>query len=211
MDKKFKFSEQSTKAKILYLAVIAILTVTAIVIAIASAANKAEKPDTENNPPITDGTGNESGSDESGEEEKKPEATLFSYPIEGEVAKGHSTDVPVFSETLGDFRVHTGVDISAEEGMQVQAAADGTVTKVYYDPFLGQTVELTHTEGVTSRYSNLDKEVSVKVGDSVNCGDVIGTVGDTSLSELADEVHLHFEINVNGVGVDPIKYIAEHK
>ena len=73
MDKKFKFSEQSTKAKILYLAVIAILTVTAIVIAIASAANKAEKPDTENTPPITDGTGNESGSGESGEEEKKPE------------------------------------------------------------------------------------------------------------------------------------------
>lgn len=211
MDKKFKFSEQSTKAKILYLAVIAILTVTAIVIAIASAANKADSPIVGDNPPVTDGTGNEGGDSGTGEEEKKPEATLFAYPIEGEVAKGHSTDVPVFSATLGDFRVHTGVDIGAEEGMSVMAAADGTVSKVFYDPFLGQTVELTHEGGVTSRYSNLEKEVSVKVGDSVKRGDVIGTVGDTSLSELADEVHLHFEITVNGIGVDPVTYIAEHK
>jgi len=144
-------------------------------------------------------------------EPEKPEAETYAFPLEGEISKGHSTDIPVFSTTLGDFRIHTGIDISADEGATVRAAADGTVSKVYYDPFGGQTVEISHSGGVTSRYSNLDKEVSVKVGDSVKRGDSIGTVGDTSLSELADEAHLHFEINVNGSQTDPVEFIANNK
>ena len=210
MDKKFKFSEEPLRAKILYGAVILVLTVTAIVIAIVSAANKQDDAAPENgNPPVTDGTGeNEEGGENT---DKNTDTTGYAFPLSGEIAKGHSTDIPVFSVTLGDFRVHTGVDIAANEGDSVGAAADGTVSRVYYDPFLGQTVEVSHRDGVTSRYSNLDKQVPVSVGDAVKRGDRIGKVGDTSLSELADEIHLHFEITVNGVGVDPIGFIEENK
>ena len=84
------------------------------------------------------------------------------------------------------------------------------MTKVFNDPFLGKTVEITHTGNIVSIYSNLDNNgVTVKVGDKVSSGDKIGVVGDTSLSELADESHLHFGIKVSGVSVNPLDYISE--
>ena len=128
----------------------------------------------------------------------------------GEVVKGHSIDTPVFSDTLQEWRVHTGIDISADEGTEVRAAADGTVTKVYSDPLLGKTVEITHDGGIVSLYSNLaSADIAVKEGDAVKSGALLGYVGDTSLSELADEAHLHFAIKVEGVSVNPLDYISE--
>ena len=49
----------------------------------------------------------------------------------------------------------------------------------------------------------------VKVGDTVKAGEKVGVVGDTSLTEIADEAHLHFEIKVGGVSVNPLDYISE--
>jgi murein DD-endopeptidase MepM/ murein hydrolase activator NlpD len=205
MDKKISFKDQPTRAKIIYVAVVAVLTVTAIVVGIVSAAsNKEDTPPVENNPPIIEGEG-----EGNGEGATEPEKVTYVMPVVGEVAKSHSLDVPVFSTTLGDFRIHTGVDISAEEGAAVVSAADGTVTRVYNDHFLGKTVEISHTGGVVTQYSNLDAEsVEVSVGDTVKCGEKIGTVGDTSLTELADEAHLHFEMKVDGASVDPLEYVG---
>ena len=116
----------------------------------------------------------------------------------------------VFSQTLGDWRVHTGIDIAAELGSDVLAVAGGTVTAVKSDHFFGKTVEVTHDGGIVSVYSNLSNDgVAVKVGDTVKAGDKLGVVGDTSLTELADESHLHFEIMVSGVSVNPLDYIDE--
>ena len=120
---------------------------------------------------------------------------------------GRITAIPT---TLGDWRVHTGIDISAEEGADVFAAADGTVSKVYSDPYHGKTVEITHKSGLVSRYSNLSADgITVNVGDEVVSGAKIGKIGDTSLSELADEPHLHFEIRLDGAAVNPLDYIGE--
>ena len=134
----------------------------------------------------------------------------FVSPVVGEVTKGHSLEIPVFSSTLQEWRVHTGIDISANEGSEVFASADGTVSRVYSDPFLGKTVEITHSGGIVSTYSNLAAtDIAVKEGDTVKSGALIGLVGDTSLSELADEAHLHFSIKVNGVSVNPLDYISD--
>ncbi len=215
MDKNIKFSERPMKEKIIYAVVVGILCVSAIVVGIVSVANRKddELPE-DNNPPVegTEGNENEGGEGEGngGEEEnKEPEKLTFVAPLVGSVAKSHSTDVPVFSDTLGEWRIHTGIDISADEGAPVYAAADGTVTGVYKDPLLGKTVEITHRDGIVSCYSNLASEVSVSVGDEVKSGDAIGAVGDSSLTELADEPHLHFEMKVNGVSVNPLDYISE--
>ena len=54
-----------------------------------------------------------------------------------------------------------------------------------------------------------DSEYSVKVGETVEKGQAIGTVGDSSISELADEPHLHFGVKVDGVSVNPLDYISE--
>ncbi len=215
MDKKIKFSEQPKRVKIIYATVVAILCVTAVVIGIVSAASRKNNvPDSSLiNPPVTDNTPEDNSKPPNStpdNQEPAPKPLTFVSPLVGEIVKGHSLEVPVFSNTLNEWRVHTGIDISADEGSDVYASANGTVTNVYNDPFLGKTVEITHTGNIISVYSNLDNNgVVVKVGDKVNSGDKIGIVGDTSLSELADESHLHFAIRVDGVSVNPLDYISE--
>lgn len=215
MDKQIKFSEQPTRVKIIYAAVLAVLCITAVVIGIVSVASrKDDTPDGNENPPISDGAGDSTGDNtdegDTGEENKTPEKLTMVAPVVGEITKSHSLDMPVFSTTLNEWRVHTGIDISAEEGAEVFAAAAGKVSKVYSDPFLGKTVEITHEGGVVSVYSNLSNTgIEVKEGEIVASGSKIGLVGDTSLSELADESHLHFAVKVNGVSVNPLDYISE--
>ena len=211
MDKNIKFSDRPMKEKIVYAIVVGILCVSAIVVGIVSVANKKVDEIPEEAPPVSDGGENESGAveDTGGDEDTTHEKLTFTSPLIGNVVKSHSTDAPVFSDTLGEWRIHTGIDISADEGATVYAAAAGTVTGVYKDPLLGKTVEITHEGGIVSCYSNLDSAVSVQVGDTVTAASAIGKVGDTSLTELADEAHLHFEMKVNGVSVNPLDYISE--
>lgn len=213
MDKKIKFSEQPTKVKIIYIAVVAVLCITAVIIGIVSVASrKDDTPPLTDNPPVSDGTGDQTPDEENKtpEDEKKPEKLTMVAPVVGEVTKLHSVDTPVFSNTLNEWRMHTGLDIAADEGDGVYAAADGEVTRVYSDPFLGKTVEITHDGGVVSVYSNLSSsDIAVSEGETVKSGAKIGVVGDTSLIELADEPHIHFEVKVNGVSVNPLDYITE--
>ena len=209
MEKKFRLSDKTTVAKIVYAAVVALLCVSAIVVGIIAAASKKDEvPDTEtpsgNQPEEPD----DSKSDETPEEDEKP--TVYNAPVAGEVVKFHSLDTPVFSDTLGEWRVHTGIDIQTPDGASVYSAAAGTVTKVFDDVRLGRTVEITHAGGVVSCYSNLAKDSTTPtVGAEIAAGERIGTVGDTSLSELAEEPHLHFEIKVGGSSVNPLDSISE--
>ena len=209
MEKKIDFSDKSTRAKIVYAAVIAILCITAIVVGIVSAASKAKDVPPADNPPVENGGGNEQKPPV--EETPQPEAKLsFIAPAAGTVVKEHSLEIPVFSLTLGEWRVHTGIDVSCEEGAGVFASEAGVVSGIYSDPMLGYTVEITHKDNLKTRYSNLASDVGeLKVGDTVARGDKIGVVGDTSLSELAEEPHLHFEVLLKDVKVNPMDYINE--
>ncbi len=224
MEKKLKFSENPNFAKTVYGIIIAVLCITAIVIGIVAANTRNddslttdnpitdnEQPGNENpneNPPST-----ENPSDEKPEEKppvKKPEKKSFLAPVSGSVMKGHSLTVPVFSPTLEEWRVHSGIDIGCEDGAEVFAAFEGTVSEVYTDPLLGCTVVIDHGSDVKTIYSNLASDESlVKSGATVSQGEKIGTVGDTSLSELADEPHLHFEVSVSDVKVNPLDYISD--
>ena len=209
MEKKIDFSDKSTRAKIVYAAVIAILCITAIVVGIVSAASKAKDVPPADNPPVENGGGDEQKPPV--EETPQPEVKLsFIAPAAGTVVKEHSLEIPVFSLTLGEWRVHTGIDVSCEEGAGVFASEAGVVSGIYSDPMLGYTVEITHKDNLKTRYSNLASDVGeLKVGDTVARGDKIGVVGDTSLSELAEEPHLHFEVLLKDVKVNPMDYINE--
>ena len=208
MIKKINFSDKSMTAKIMYAAVITILCVTAIVVGIVGAASRSNDAPSEEKPPIVDNSKDETPSVE---DEPKPEAKLsFIAPTAGTVVKEHSLEVPVFSITLGEWRVHTGIDISCDEGAGVFASEAGVVTGIYSDPMLGFTVEITHKDNIKTRYSNLSSNVGdLKVGDEVSLGDKIGVVGDTAISELAEEPHLHFEVLLKDVKVNPMDYINE--
>lgn len=119
-----------------------------------------------------------------------------------------SMDVPVYSKTLDQYAVHDGVDLEAPSDTPVFAAADGTVTKVYNDDKLGLTVELTHGNGLVTRYSDLSTDKMVEEGDVVKKGDVISGVGSTALFESLDPPHVHFEVWKDGTPVDPGQYVT---
>lgn len=128
-------------------------------------------------------------------------------PVKGEPINVFAADFLAYNTTTRDWRTHEGVDLSAALGDEVQAAADGSVYTIYEDESLGMTVVLRHDGGYTTHYSNLDKDVSVKVGDTVKAGDVLGKVGQTAGIETAEEPHLHFAVYKNNAPVDPTEFM----
>ena len=211
VEKKFKFSDNPTVAKAVYGAIIALLCITAVVIGIIAANNRKKSTAPDPNPPITEQTpGDTTGENEENKNEgEKNEKTTYIAPASGKVSKAHSTSIPVYSETLEAWKIHTGIDIMTEDGAPVFAVAEGEVTAVYSDAMLGNTVEITHADGIVSKYSNLNATNLPVVGTVVECGAKIATVGDSAISEIADETHLHFEMYSNKASVDPLDYISE--
>lgn len=136
-----------------------------------------------------------------------PAAVVYTWPVKGEIVGDYSLEVVAYDETMGDWRTHGGLDISAPLGTQVMAVADGTVSDIYADPLMGETVVITHDNEVTSVYSNLASIPTVEVGDAVTTGMVIGSVGKTAIAEGAKASHLHFEMTEAGEMVDPENYL----
>lgn len=132
-------------------------------------------------------------------------------PAEGVIAKGHDATIQVWSETMGDYRVHLGIDIATEEGAPVLAAADGKVEKIWDDALMGRCVAISHGDEIYTFYKNLNATLAeeLEVGSTVKKGQKIGKVGETAISELADEPHLHIEMTVNGLAVDPQDYLSD--
>ncbi len=210
MEQKFKFSKSPLISKIVYGAVIAMLCITAIIVGIVAANQNAnEVPD--NTPPVTDQTPdtNPPAENPPSEDNTKKELVFVSPLESGKIIKNHSATVPVFSLTLGEWRIHHGIDIMSEPEAGVFASEDGEISAVYNDPKYGVSVEITHEGDIKTIYSNLKNDLGVKVGDKVKKGDAIGTVGDTATSEIAEEPHLHFEVLVKDVSVNPLDYISE--
>ena len=139
----------------------------------------------------------------------EPEAVVnvFASSLPGEVVCAFSPSELVYSPTFGDWRTHTGVDISAEIGDQVCAISNGTVSAIIDDPMMGKTVVVEHAGGYASVYSNLDAEVSCNVGDTVGIGDVIGYVGDTAVAEAESPSHLHLELTLDQEQIDPMSVL----
>ena len=136
---------------------------------------------------------------------KKP-ATVKS-PVAGETVSGYSMDALCYNQTTRDWRVHDGMDIAADAGTEVCAAADGTVYTVYDDETMGMTVVIRHDGGYTTSYASLASDVSVEPGDTVTAGQVIGCVGTTALLESALPEHVHFSVSCNGELVDPLEFL----
>ena len=124
---------------------------------------------------------------------------------------GYSMDALVFSKTMKDYRVHSGIDILAPVGATVVAYTDGRVKSVSDDYFYGTTVEIEHAEGMTSCYMNLDPSLAAGIaeGAEVRTGQMIGTVGTSARIEQKDEPHLHFELKVNGKTIDPLTELPD--
>lgn len=204
------------------LLMVAILAFT--VIAIVAAVNEKDEPtvppivnetpkDEENGGDVPSGAepdtkpeDSETGKEEDGKEnDKTPEVPSYVLPCEGAVQKDYSEDVLVFSQTMNDHRIHLGVDISGKLGDPVKAFGGGTVERIYSDSFMGKTVVIDHGNGLKSFYMNLANDIpeGISEGVKVEAGTVIGSIGETAMTECADSPHLHFEIRLNNKKIDP--------
>ena len=128
-------------------------------------------------------------------------------PVEGEAVAEYAMDCLAYNATTRDWRVHGGIDLTAETGTEVKAAADGEVYTVYEDPQMGMTVVIRHEDGYTTHYSSLADEVAVKAGDKVKLGQTIGTVGNTALMESALPDHVCFRVTLDGETIDPAEFL----
>ena len=132
-----------------------------------------------------------------------PLVPIYSRPVDGVLVKPFSGDELVKSATLDDWRTHNGADYAAAVGQEVKAVYSGEITKALRDPLLGNVVEMKLDTGYVVRYAGLESVDGIIPGSRVSQGDVIGTVGKTSLLESAEEPHLHFELMSGDAYVDP--------
>jgi hypothetical protein len=125
-------------------------------------------------------------------------------PISGKdltrVASGYGLRIHPYYKIV---KFHAGMDFTAPLGTDVYVTGNGVVDKVLTSKRgLGNHIIINHGFGITSTYAHLDR-FNVREGQKVKRGDIIGFVGSTGMSVAP---HLHYEIKVNGVNVDPVNY-----
>ena len=160
---------------------------------VSSSAAPTEKPTAQPDPILTAPPSNPPA----------PAALVFTWPVNGTIIADYSVETLVYSETMGDWRTHDGLDLSVTLGSKVMATAAGAVSAILQDDFMGTVVEIDHGNGLVSRYANLAEVPTVKVGDAVKTGTVIGSVGATAAAESGLQPHLHFAMYQDGDPVDP--------
>ena len=208
--------ERARANRILYLVIALILCLGAAIAGIAASvtSGRRAKPITEPEPPAvtTGGQKTEPIPDKRKDTAVDPDMIpTLSAPVSGRVFRAHDLTVPVYSVTLDEYRVHNGTDILTAAGSDVQAMAGGVVTEISDHPLLGRSVSVLHAGNLTTVYRNLVPEEidGIVVGAAVTGGQVIGHVGDSAMIECCDEPHLHLEMTLAGVSVDPLDYIPE--
>ncbi len=101
--------------------------------------------------------------------------------------------------------MHAGLDIAGPPGTPVYAPADGVVSYVGFEAGYGKLVSIDHGYGVVTRYGH-NSRVFVELGQKVKRHDVISAIGSTGRSSGP---HVHYEVRVHGVPVDPINYVLD--
>ncbi len=130
---------------------------------------------------------------------------LFVFPVSNRIVNSYS-ETHVFSDTLGEWVTHNGVDFEAQVDAPVKAIADGEVATIHEDALWGNTVELKHEGNVVTRYCGVTA-AKLKKGQKVSAGEVIGTVA-TVPAEVLMPSHLHVEMLVNNSYIDPLTMIT---
>jgi len=128
-------------------------------------------------------------------------------PVEGDAITGYSMEALSYNQTTRDWRVHNGIDLAAEDGAPVMAAADGEVYTVYEDDAMGHTVVTRHNDGYTTCYSSLSNDPQVKPGDKVTMGDTIGYAADSAIVESTLGCHVHFSVTHYDEPMDPAEFL----
>jgi murein DD-endopeptidase MepM/ murein hydrolase activator NlpD len=103
----------------------------------------------------------------------------------------------------GAYEFHAGLDIDGETGNNVAATANGIITEADWAGGYGNMIEIDHGNGLKTRYGHLSR-IGVRVGDTVQRGQIIGLVGSTGRSTGA---HLHYELRLNDHPINPRRFL----
>ena len=189
------------------LLVIAAITVTLVL----TVGRKGPSDIIDNPPPVINPDDNKDPDEENPDkdpDDDKPTSTTgqFGLPIKtASVTSGYEFR---YDSTLDRYCVHQGMDFEAKAGTEVCAVLEGTIKEIVTDHIIGENyVTISHANGMTSTYKYIDAKSGLKVGDSVKCGDVIGTVAQANGMEMKQGEHLHLEITVDGKNADPDVYL----
>lgn len=122
------------------------------------------------------------------------------WPVRGMLTSGFGVRISPFTDTKV---FHHGLDIAAATGTPVKAAAAGKVVRSGYEALLGNYIVLEHGAGYQTVYGHLSERLAADCA-VVQKGDVVGKVGDTGRTTGP---HLHYEVHVNGLPVNPIRFL----
>ena len=131
---------------------------------------------------------------------------VMSWPVRGEVIMDYSMDKTIYYPTLQEYKCNPSILIQSEEGTDVAAAFSGTVADVYHDAQLGTVLEMSLGNGYEAYYGQLEN-VDVAVGDTVQQGQIIGTVSTPTRFYSIEGSHLNFRVTRDGEPVDPLDYL----
>lgn len=227
--KNSRFAIHVRNSRAAYVTALTLILALSVLITVTAISNRAKKQNAQDNPPDQsteqgndneqNGNTNQGGSNagtnapENGTNDTETTNTVpeMALPVVGLVTKGYDATVQVYSSTMGDYRIHLGLDMNTEEAASVLAAADGVISQIWDDPMMGKCVAISHSGDCYTIYKNLDTTLPdhITVGSSIKAGDCIGNVGQSAVLELAEEPHLHFEMTVGGLSVDPLEYFSE--
>ena len=136
------------------------------------------------------------------EQRAKMSAVPSGWPVKGWITAGFGSRIDPFS---GSLSFHEGVDIANDKGTPIRATADGVVNYASFERGYGNVVILNHANGYTTRYGHMQRYV-VAPGEHVKKDQTIGYLGSSGRSTAP---HLHYEVRLNGVAVNPTKYLNQ--
>lgn len=142
-------------------------------------------------------------------EAASPGVVVFEFPLkEYTLGSTFADSSLVYNETLKEYSTHLGVDFIASDGAEVYPCYNGRVESVEYNTLDGTVVVIDHGNALKSIYKSLAQDAKVVVGQEVTTSDVIGNVSNSSSSEASLGSHVHLEVTLDGVPVNPMNYLG---
>lgn len=127
-------------------------------------------------------------------ESMNPNIIPFLRPVKGEILRPFSDSELIYSNTLQEWSVHKGTDYKAQIGEEVYAVRSGTVKEISNNEYYGEFIILSHEDNLESLYANITALDALKIGETVQQGQLIGYVAESYGFEVGEETHLHFEL-----------------
>lgn len=134
------------------------------------------------------------------------EDTLMEWPVHGSILRDYNMDQTVYYATLDQYKLSPSIVVGAEEGAPVTCSVKGKVYSVEEDPQTGTTLTMELGDGYQAVYGQL-KDLTVKEGDIVEKGTVIGYINAPTRYYSSEGSNLYFAMEKNGEPVDPIAYL----